>query len=90
MIDPAYALEFTAAAEKDLRRLDRDEARRIVAKLRTTAESAASGKHKALKGELSGLYSLRVGSYRAIYTLYHEERVMVVEQIGHRRDVYDK
>lgn len=90
MTDSSYALEFTVNAEKDLRRLDRQIARRIILKLRAAAEVAGSGKHKALKGELSDLYSLRVGSYRALYALYPVERVMVVEKIGHRREIYDE
>lgn len=65
-------------------------ARRIMIKLLEKAESATTAKHKALKGEMRGLYSLRVGNYRAIYLLKHEERLMVVEKIGHRRDVYEE
>ena len=90
MIDPSYALEFAPAAEKDLRHLDRDTASRIVTRLRRAAENAGINQHKALKGEFSGLYSLRIGAFRAIYSLYHDQRVMVVKKIGHRRDVYDE
>lgn len=88
MADPSYALEFATAAEKDLRQLDREAARRIIAKLRIIAGGAGTGRHKALKGEFSGLYSFRIGDYRAIYALYHQERVMVVERVGHRSDIY--
>ena len=90
MTDSSYELEFTANADRDLRRLDRDDARRIITKLRFAAQTATTGRHKALKGEWSPLYSLRIGDYRAIYALYHEEHVMVVERIGHRREIYDE
>lgn len=90
MNDSSYQLELTENSEKDLRRLDREVARRILIKLRTAAQTAGTGRHKALKGEWSPLYSIRIGDYRALYALYHEERVMVVEKIGHRREIYDE
>ena len=43
---------------------------------------------KVLKGELIGRYSYRVGSYRVIYKLHKGELLVLVLDIGHRRDVY--
>lgn len=43
---------------------------------------------KALKGELKGLYSYRVGSYRVIYRIYREKLLIIVIDIGHRREIY--
>ncbi len=41
-----------------------------------------------LAGELSGLFKLKVGDYRAIYELNHNKKVITVHKIGHRRDIY--
>lgn len=35
-------------------------------------------------------YKLRAGDYRAIITWDREEDVLVVEAVGHRRNVYDR
>lgn len=35
-------------------------------------------------------YKLRVGDYRAIITWEREEDVLIVEAVGHRRNVYDR
>ena len=43
----------------------------------------------ALKGEWKGLYRYRIGDYRAIYRLDKEEKVLIVERLGHRREIYD-
>ncbi len=43
---------------------------------------------KALKGELKGLYSYRVGSYRVVYRIYRDKLIIIVIDIGHRRDIY--
>jgi mRNA interferase RelE/StbE len=73
----------------DFRRLDRANAKRVIEKLQDQAKNATLVKHKDLKGQWRGLYSLRIGDYRAIYALNHEKRLLIVEVIGHRRDVYD-
>ena len=41
-----------------------------------------------LSGNLSGLYKLKVGDYRAIYELDHNKMIITVHKIGHRRDIY--
>jgi len=50
-------------------------------------EDQPERKGKRLKH--SPYYSLRVGDYRAIYTVDHAEDCVVVLFIGHRKDVYD-
>ena len=41
-----------------------------------------------LAGRLRGLLRLRVGDYRALYTLDRENRRIIVRAVGHRSDVY--
>ena len=43
---------------------------------------------KALKGQLKGRYSYRVGSYRIIYSVHQHILTVYVIDVGHRRDVY--
>lgn len=43
---------------------------------------------KALKGRLLGDYSLRVGNYRVIYTVYKNKLVVYIIDLGHRKDIY--
>ncbi|MGB9594628.1 MAG: type II toxin-antitoxin system RelE family toxin, partial [Anaerolineae bacterium] len=45
---------------------------------------------EALAGDLAGLYKLRVGDYRVIYEIIHEEETIVIHMIGHRSDIYRK
>jgi mRNA interferase RelE/StbE len=45
-------------------------------------------RHLALKGDLSGLYKLRIGKYRVIYDLRTDIQVIVVIRAGKRSDVY--
>lgn len=43
---------------------------------------------KRLKGKLAGRYSYRIGSYRIIYLVKRRELIVLVIDIGHRRDIY--
>ena len=44
---------------------------------------------KPLRDSLSGHRSLRVGDYRVLYRLAHEERAVHIVAIAHRRDIYE-
>jgi mRNA-degrading endonuclease RelE of RelBE toxin-antitoxin system len=43
---------------------------------------------KALLGDLSGLHSSRVGTYRVVYEISETDRAVRVVYIDHRADVY--
>lgn len=43
---------------------------------------------KKLKGELKDKYRYRVGSFRIIYSINKEEKVIWMENIGSRGDIY--
>jgi len=42
----------------------------------------------ALKAELKGLYSYRVGDYRIIYNIIRHHLVIQIIKVMHRREVY--
>ncbi|MBI4248378.1 MAG: type II toxin-antitoxin system RelE/ParE family toxin [Elusimicrobia bacterium] len=41
-----------------------------------------------LHGQLRGLISYRMGSYRILYEVHHRRLLVVVIDLGHRRDIY--
>jgi len=75
-------------AATELRRLDKAIAQRIVNKLKWLSQNLDNLMLEMLVGEFKGFYKLRVGSYRAIYTVNREEQLLLVHLIGHRRDIY--
>ena len=44
---------------------------------------------KALQGEFSGLWRYRVGDYRLICEIRENELVILVLEIGHRKNIYN-
>ncbi|MFI0788475.1 type II toxin-antitoxin system RelE/ParE family toxin [Streptomyces lydicus] len=84
-----YAFRFTAAAQRQLRAIDRPAAMRILAALTALGDDPyrEDADIKKLTGP-SGLYRLRVGSYRVAYQVEDGELVILVVKIGDRRDVH--
>ena len=84
-----YKLELTRQAESILRRIADLEGslyQRIANVLDALETDPFQG--KALKGTLKGFYSYRVGSYRVIYRIFQSRLLVIVIDIGHRRDIY--
>lgn len=83
-----YSVRFLKAAIRDLEKLDRMVARAILDRLEWLSRNLHNTKLFPLKGDLRGLFKLREGSYRIIFEILHEEKVILVHAVGHRRDVY--
>ena len=87
----AWRIEFHPHAEKELSKLDREVARRIVRFLgeRVAPLEDPRGLGEALKGpELGRFWKYRVGDYRLICTIQDQRVTILVVTVGHRRDVY--
>ena len=83
-----YQVRLLDAAAQELAKLDKPVARRIAKRLTWLAGNAAHIKHLPLTGNLAGCYKLRIGDYRVLYEVLHDEDVILIHLIGHRREVY--
>ena len=81
----AYSITYKKSVQKDLARLDKREARRILDRIETEL-SHHPDTYPALKGEYAGLRKFRVGDYRVIFAILGNE--VLVLRIGDRKDVY--
>ena len=86
-----WTIEYAEGAARQLRKLDRTVARRIIAFLRERVSTAADPRSlgEALKGdELGRFWKYRVGDYRVIAEIRDREIRIVVVRLGHRSAVY--
>lgn len=83
-----YSVEFRPKAIADLERLDQVLRERIVSKIRWLVENFDNITPQPLTGELKGLFKLRVGDYRVIYSVSPAPRIITIHLIGHRREIY--
>ncbi|MCJ2009041.1 type II toxin-antitoxin system RelE/ParE family toxin [Methylobacterium sp. WL30] len=87
----ACRIEFERSAERELDRLDREAAARILRFLRDRLSPLDDPRSlgEALKGSrLGGLWKYRVGDYRIIAAIDDATVRVVVVRIGHRRAIY--
>ena len=86
-----WKIEFSTDIAKRLRKIDAASAERIINYLETRVAKAEDPKSLgiAMKGkEFEWLWRYRVGDYRVICELQHNRLVVLVIEIGHRREVY--
>jgi mRNA interferase RelE/StbE len=86
----AWTIEFLPEAAKDLKRLDRAVAGRII---RTLEERIATLENPrslgaALVGEHAGYWRWRIGDYRVIARIEDARITVLVVRVAHRREVY--
>lgn len=86
----AWLIEFVPAAAKELKKLGKSEAARIIATLETRIAVLDDPRTlgSALTGELGGLWRWRVGDYRVVARIEEERITILVVRVAHGRKVY--
>lgn len=86
-----WTINYSDRALKSLRKMDKQNARRIVdfmdLRIAVVADPRQSG--RPLKGDLGEFWRYRVGDYRILCEIRDDELIILVATIGHRREVYD-
>ncbi len=82
-----YEVLLSESAEKFLKKCYKSIKDRILDKIENLADNPRLG--KPLTANLAGLWSLRIGDYRAIYRIKDGKLIVMIIQIGHRRNIYD-
>jgi len=85
----SYNVEFTPAGLDSLEELTSTIQERILRKIRWLSENFDDVTPQALSANLSGLFKLRVGDYRIIYSFDAEMEIITIHEVGHRRDIYN-
>lgn len=84
---PRYELVFAPAALRSLRKVDQQTAKRIKAAAEDLRDNP---RPHGLKTVLSmpGVFRVRVGDYRILYTIDDSELTVLIVDAGHRRGIY--
>jgi mRNA interferase RelE/StbE len=85
-----WRVEFTPRAEKDIERLSTKDQRRILEFLtqRVSAHPNPRALAKRLTGTKEEAWRFRVGDYRIITQFLDSRLVVLVVEVGNRREVY--
>lgn len=82
-----YEIRLKRSAAKELKKLPKAVAKRILVKIYLLADDPTPASSKKLVGRPG--YRLRVGDYRVLYHIDNDILIIDVVKVGHRRDVYD-
>jgi len=85
-----WTIDYTSTAKNQLRKLDKQSAKRILDYLdeRVSSKDDPRSSGKALTGPLGGLWRYRIGDFRVICNIQDDALRILVVQLAHRRDVY--
>jgi mRNA interferase RelE/StbE len=81
----SYKVAFKKSVARDLKRLDKDQAERILEKIEQDLPEKAET-FPLLTGKFAGLRKLRIGDCRVIYTIIEDTALIL--RISHRREAY--
>ena len=86
----AWTIKYTDQAKGQLRKMDRQAARRIVdymdERIAPSDDPRSAG--KALSGPLGAFWRYRVGDCRVICDIQDSRLTVLVIEVGNRREVY--
>lgn len=89
----AWQIEFTSASIKQLKKLGPEPSKTIIKYLRQNVSTLDNPRQlgKVLKGsKLGNLWRYRVGDYRILCELQDDKLVILIVEVGNRKDIYKR
>jgi len=87
MASPTYRITYKGSVAKELRKIDRQTQKRLLAAIEGLATNPRPDGVKKLKNKYDH-YRIRVGNYRVVYEIADEQLRVLVLRVAHRKDVY--
>ncbi|WP_028778121.1 type II toxin-antitoxin system RelE family toxin [Shimazuella kribbensis] len=86
-MNSVYKLIYHKKVLKFIEKQPLDIQSRIAISLKGLLSVPPEGDIKKLLGS-QGLYRLRIGTFRALFSINHREKIIYIEMIGNRGDIY--
>ncbi len=83
----SFNLQWRKSTRKDLRRIPREMVSRIVTEVEKLVEQPLPHRSEKLTGS-DHTYRIRVGDYRVVYELLRDAKIVEIQRVRHRKDVY--
>jgi mRNA interferase RelE/StbE len=87
-VNTIYKVEWKEAAENNLDELPSEIALKIHDRVESHLTQLPKQLGKALVGQYKGLYRYRYGDYRILYEIDVDNRLIIINRIGHRKEIY--
>jgi mRNA interferase RelE/StbE len=83
----SYSVEVSATAEKQIRRLERQDQIRVLRAVRDLAREPRPRGCRKLRG-YEDVWRIRVGTFRILYSVESDRLLVLVLKVGRRKDIY--
>ncbi|MCK4827751.1 type II toxin-antitoxin system RelE/ParE family toxin [bacterium] len=80
-----YSIKFKKSVSKDLKKIDKSEADKILKKIAAELPDNADSLPE-LKGKYAGLRKYRIGNYRIVFAIV--KSTILITRIRHRKEAY--
>ena len=89
---PSYHVSYSKLASKQLDKLDGSVRSRILSWINKNLEGTKQPRLKggALQANLNDKWKYRIGDYRILAKIDDDEIIILVLEVGHRREIYHK
>ncbi len=86
-----YKVVFTEKAKKQLKKLDKHISALIIGWIEKNIENSTNPRlyGKGLVGNKAGQWRYRIGDYRIICEIQDDKIIVLILEIGHRKEIYD-
>ena len=87
-----YQIKTTPTFDKDIKKLDRQIAKRIIKKIELLAKNPKLLRYsvKYLPKDLEGLQKYRIGDWRILFWIDHKKKEIILYGVDHRKLIYKK
>ena len=83
----AYRLLYSETSRKQIKSLHPQIKLTVKSHIKILKDNPYVG--KVLERELSGYYSLKMKRFRVIYEIDHQNHIVQIHYVGHRKDIYE-
>ena len=82
-----YRIEVSATAERQIRKLNREDRVRILRSIQNLAGEPYPPGSRKLRG-YEDVYRIRIETFRVLYSVEKGRLLIIVLKVGHRKDIY--
>lgn len=83
-----YKVEYAERVEGSMAKFPKHDKRAIFDKINSLQTDPRPNGAEPLQGQLKGLYRIRVGNYRVIYTIQDQKLLVLIIKVAKRGEVY--
>lgn len=85
-----YEIEFAPRVEKQLEKIPKDIRKLIFDRIEKLQDNPRPENIEPLQGLDAGLFRIRQGDYRIVYSIQDQRLLILIVRVVHRKEVYKK